>query len=314
MNLVFSGGPSDAAEAFLMLAIADNADDKGRAFPGIALLAQKSRQSERNVMRVLRSLELQGWLMVKRRAAGVKLQGNVYQLNMAKLEAMVGAKAGRVLRSDRMSGGLAPDAGNNGASVAPSDTVSGVETDGGDEGFPEGRGDNSRGVEVTNPTIPGDKTVLPILKNHQEPSLEPNTPPTPASGGGGLHIAEAGSRNANANGNGKDFPDEREGVGCASCSAADAAVAKVMRECSLSNPRLERVIHRAMEAEHALSDAAVVWNATAERMIHAWREFGSVAQLMRHSVGARKFFSEGMWCNWKLWPYDRQAVSEARRL
>lgn len=107
------------------------------------------------------------------------------------------------------------------------------------------------------------------------------------------------------------LPNEREGVGC---SAADAAVAKVMRECSLSNPRLDRVIYRAMEAEHALSDAAVVWNATAERMIHAWREFGSVAQLMRHSVGARKFFSEGMWCNWKLWPYDRQAVSEARRL
>ena len=71
MNLVFSGGPSDAAEAFLMLAIADNADDKGRAFPGIALLAQKSRQSERNVMRVLRSLEIAGWLAVKRRAAGV---------------------------------------------------------------------------------------------------------------------------------------------------------------------------------------------------------------------------------------------------
>lgn len=150
------------------------------------------------------------------------------------------------------------------------------------------------------------------LRQDTRHKTQNNYPPTPVPGASGFQSAEAGSRNAETKG--KGLPGEREGVGCAGCSAAAEAVAKVMRECSLSNPRLDRVIYRAMEAEHALSDAAVVWNATAERMIHAWREFGSVAQLMRHSVGARKFFSEGMWCNWKLWPYDRQAVSEARRL
>ena len=48
----------------LLLAIADNADDEGFAFPGIKYLALKARMSERNVQYLLRVLEKSGELKV----------------------------------------------------------------------------------------------------------------------------------------------------------------------------------------------------------------------------------------------------------
>jgi hypothetical protein len=102
-------------------------------------------------------------------------------------------------------------------------------------------------------------------------------------------------------------------MACAECGEADAAVAKVMRECNLSNPRLVRVIRAAMETQRAKSDAPPDWNAIAELMIERQRLFVGDADLMRHSVGPRKFFAEGYWIDRELWPYDQAKIRDLRR-
>lgn len=172
MNQVFQAGPADMAERFVMLAIADNADDAGFAFPGVETIAGKSCQSVRNTLRVLKQLEKSGWLMIKRRCQGPKKQGNGYQLNMAMMR---GDSVSLRTPNDTVSSRHKPSVATKDTSKQPSDTLSrDVEI--------ESRSDKSEQSEVTNATKRSDKTAFPILSNHQEPSLEPKSLPLPLSG------------------------------------------------------------------------------------------------------------------------------------
>jgi helix-turn-helix protein len=63
-SLIWKAGPASKAELLLLLAIADHAEDEGHAFPGVALLAKKSRDTTRNVLRVLPKLVAGGWVSV----------------------------------------------------------------------------------------------------------------------------------------------------------------------------------------------------------------------------------------------------------
>lgn len=95
-------------------------------------------------------------------------------------------------------------------------------------------------------------------------------------------------------------------------NAGDAALrdcaAKVMRECNLSDPRLEPVILRALTAwcakERAEPDAGAVL------MIENQREFVRLGEFLRHSLGWRKFFAQGYWVDWKLWPLDQARLAQ----
>ena len=145
----------------------------------------------------------------------------------------------------------------------------------------------------------GDKTALPILKNRCEPLLNPNkgnTPLPPSQASGESSSAEATTRNENERG---------------SC---EEAVDKVMRECNLSDDRLRKVIAVAMRAWHAKSDASADCNATAELMIQQRGIYARDADLLKFTVGVRKFFAHGVWCDQRLWPYDQQKLNRARRL
>ena len=89
-NIVSSGvwqcGPTEMVQQFLMVAIADNADDFGFAFPSVDTLAFKTRCNKRTVMRQLDNLEAQGWIRVFRKAInGRQGKGNAYLVNIAKL-------------------------------------------------------------------------------------------------------------------------------------------------------------------------------------------------------------------------------------
>jgi hypothetical protein len=162
------------AERFVMLAIADNADDAGFAFPGVEVIAGKSCQSVRNTLRVLKQLEKSGWLMVKRRCQGPKKQGNGYQLNLLMM-AIPSDKVSVRKPHDTVSSRTRTSVATKDTSNAPSDTLSpDVEN--------ESRGDKSAQSEVTSASKRSDKTAFPILKNHQEPSLEPKSLPLPLSG------------------------------------------------------------------------------------------------------------------------------------
>lgn len=66
MAWVWAHGPASQSERLVLLAIADHADDDGRAFPGMAKIAAKACCSERGARGVIRRLEEAGWLRTER--------------------------------------------------------------------------------------------------------------------------------------------------------------------------------------------------------------------------------------------------------
>lgn len=69
MTRVWDHSKQKGTPLLLLLAIADNANHNGVAFPGIPYLARKTRMSERQVQRVLQDLDESGELAVVRGAA-----------------------------------------------------------------------------------------------------------------------------------------------------------------------------------------------------------------------------------------------------
>lgn len=62
MSQVWDNGPEDKAELVVMLALADFADDEGKCWPSVDAIGKKARMSERNARRILRKLEVDGYL------------------------------------------------------------------------------------------------------------------------------------------------------------------------------------------------------------------------------------------------------------
>jgi hypothetical protein len=87
MTLVWKSYPGAGSELLLMLALGDRADDEGGSlFPSVKMLAQKTRLSERQVQRILRNMESEGWLfVVGNHAGGAPGMSRKYQLNVKKL-------------------------------------------------------------------------------------------------------------------------------------------------------------------------------------------------------------------------------------
>ncbi len=65
MAWIWKNGPCDRAERLMLLALADHADDKGWCFPSMARLAEKTCMTERGARKVIRRLEVGGWLAVQ---------------------------------------------------------------------------------------------------------------------------------------------------------------------------------------------------------------------------------------------------------
>lgn len=85
MTQVWQRGPVDRSARMLLLAIADNANDRGEAFPSLALMGQKACMSKSTVIRTLQSLETAGWLTVEHRAAREDARGNLYVITLTRL-------------------------------------------------------------------------------------------------------------------------------------------------------------------------------------------------------------------------------------
>lgn len=66
MKIVWDRSRLGATELLLLLAIADNADDFGKAWPSVAYLAKKIRMSERNTRYLLNKIEATGELAIER--------------------------------------------------------------------------------------------------------------------------------------------------------------------------------------------------------------------------------------------------------
>lgn len=64
MSQVWENGPSDKAEAFVLLAIADYCNDEGECWPSVASIARKARMTERGVQKICARLCEIGWLQI----------------------------------------------------------------------------------------------------------------------------------------------------------------------------------------------------------------------------------------------------------
>lgn len=82
---VLDSAMTDKTAAFVMMVLANSADDDGtNCFPGTRLIARRARVSERHVIRTILDLEKEGWLWVIQRGLG---SGNrtEYRLNAQRL-------------------------------------------------------------------------------------------------------------------------------------------------------------------------------------------------------------------------------------
>lgn len=64
MYHVWEAGPDKQADRFVLLAIADYANDDGKCWPSIAGICRKTCMSERGVQTIIRRLEADGWLSI----------------------------------------------------------------------------------------------------------------------------------------------------------------------------------------------------------------------------------------------------------
>ncbi len=68
MTEVWEYAQAKGSELLLLLAIADHADDKGKAYPSLQRLAHKTRLSKRNVQYLLKRLQELGLVQIQRGA------------------------------------------------------------------------------------------------------------------------------------------------------------------------------------------------------------------------------------------------------
>lgn len=108
---VWDRGPQDRTERFLLLAIADHADDSGHAFPSLERLGERCILSKRSVISTLNQLEKDGWL--KRIKNGRKSE---YQIVLGSLG--MGAQISPV--THRKGANAAP---MNGADISPVEEI-----------------------------------------------------------------------------------------------------------------------------------------------------------------------------------------------
>lgn len=86
MGLVWESDVSAADGRIVLLALADNANDAGRCWPGTAYLAGKCCISRSTVFRLLRKLESQSLISREQRTRSNGSQtSNVYRMNLAEL-------------------------------------------------------------------------------------------------------------------------------------------------------------------------------------------------------------------------------------
>lgn len=78
MSWVWESGPADQSERFVLLALADYANDEGECWPSMAGIAAKVCMSERGVRKVVRQLEDGGWISTK--IGGGRRAANAYKI------------------------------------------------------------------------------------------------------------------------------------------------------------------------------------------------------------------------------------------
>ncbi|GGA80847.1 hypothetical protein GCM10011507_35090 [Edaphobacter acidisoli] len=310
MGMVFDGGPEDLGQHSVLLALADNADDAGVAWPGDELLARKSRLSVRQLIRVRAALEAEGWFTVARRRRvvrdGEQRYGNLYQLNLAKLRAA--AETARKTREEECEKrARAPKKRRDIVSRASVNYAAKIEACGNPHDTMSPRTSTeqndmtSEQIDVTSASKRHDMPPSEVLSNEEDifrnrhlTIIEPNTTPiVPASGDAGVRVSPAARKAA----------------------ALLWQAHRVLRELNISDQRKQdRLVVAIGDALEMHCDRAKCTPEVAgDLAVTMVRRFISERSLMRHGWGWTRFFAEGFWAKPELWPYDRNALREISR-
>jgi hypothetical protein len=91
---VWKRGPEDQASLLVLLAMADIANDDGELWPSVATIADKARMSERNARRIIRQLEVDGWLSTE--VSRGRNNTSRYTIKQDKLSAFTGGKQDKI--------------------------------------------------------------------------------------------------------------------------------------------------------------------------------------------------------------------------
>jgi hypothetical protein len=81
MAMIWDGGPKGSTLRFVLIALADNANDDGECWPSVATISRKTGICERAVRTALRQLESDGWLSTA--VNGGRGGANKYTINPA---------------------------------------------------------------------------------------------------------------------------------------------------------------------------------------------------------------------------------------
>ena len=92
MAQIWESGPEQQAERFVLLALADFANDSGECWPSVDRIAEKTCMKERGVRQILRRLEASGWLSTE--VGGGRHGCNQYRINPAQHAPFNGEKPG----------------------------------------------------------------------------------------------------------------------------------------------------------------------------------------------------------------------------
>ena len=156
VEMVLDNGPANRTEGFVLVAIAENANDSGYGFPGVALIAERARCCERHTLRLIKKMTMDGWVVSLPRAEGFGRKQNAYQLNLTKLASNVSRATQIADERDKRSQRRQLREYSHGPRIAD-----------------ETSSDILRLSQVTFHPVSGDISPRPILKNH-EPSIEPS--------------------------------------------------------------------------------------------------------------------------------------------
>lgn len=119
MTAVWAHGPETAADRLLLLAIADNANDEGQAWPSVGRLASKCCVEERAVRYGLRRLAEGGWIEIEEHAG----RPNTYKIRPERLHSSAGLHSGAGLQPGAGEGGTPVQGPLHSSAAKPSTTV-----------------------------------------------------------------------------------------------------------------------------------------------------------------------------------------------
>ena len=88
MSWVWENGPQSQAERFVLIALADFANDAGECWPSMASVARKTCMTERGAQKIIRRLEADGW--IRTTTGGGRSACNSYTLSLENPERHTG--------------------------------------------------------------------------------------------------------------------------------------------------------------------------------------------------------------------------------